>query len=77
MLTKEQCAELLRDVKANRKALDECKQHAFGEIPALFLGVKLHCCNCGGHMMAIEACQYTRGFEAAGGDPNQIITGFR
>ena len=67
----------LEDIKANRLKLDECKQHQFAEIPELFIGVKLECIKCGGKMDAIQACQYALGFEAAGGDPNQIIAGFR
>lgn len=67
----------LNDIKANRLKLDECKKHEFAEIPELFIGVKLTCKKCGGKMDALQACQYALGFEAAGGDPNQIIAGFR
>lgn len=69
--------ELYLAIKANRQLLDECKQHNFGELPPLAFRVMLACRNCGGHMDAVQATQYALGFEAAGGDPNQIIAGFR
>jgi len=64
-------------IKANRKKLDECKQHAFADVsPPFYLGQCFVCDNCGGHMQAVEACQYARGFHAAGGNPNLIIPNF-
>lgn len=64
-------------IKANRAKLDACPRHAFGELPPLAFGVKLTCQRCGGALGAIEAAQYARGFESAGGNPDEIITNFR
>jgi hydrogenase maturation factor HypF (carbamoyltransferase family) len=64
-------------IKANRRKLDECKQHAFIDAsPPYHMYHAFHCTNCGGHMQAIEAAQYARGFKAAGGNPNLIIPNF-
>jgi hypothetical protein len=70
--------QILENVKANRKLLDDCRKHSFiwPSVPLMFK-LKLECSNCGGRMDALEAAQYTRGFEAAGGNPNEIIEGFR
>lgn len=69
--------ELFEQIKANRAKLDACPRHAFGELPPLAFGVKLTCQRCGGTLGAIEAAQYARGFEAAGGNPDEIIADFR
>lgn len=69
--------ERMARIRANRTALDNCPRHAFGELPAMAFGMKLTCQRCGGVMDAIEAAAYARGFEAAGGNPDEIISDFR
>ena len=78
-MNKEQVAEVLAAIKRNRERLDGCKKHSFAypEDRALRFGEKLTCCNCGCVMDAVQAFVYCRGFEAAGGDPNEVIKGFR
>ncbi len=71
--------KLLAEIKANRDRLDNCPKHAF-DYPTdrpLQFGEKLTCRNCGGIMDAIGAFRYAQGFEAAGGNPNEVIPGFR
>ena len=70
---------LLAKIKANSLKLEQCKKHSF-DFPkglALQFGEKLTCSNCGGTMDAVQAFRYCEGFEAAGGNPNEIIDGFR
>lgn len=64
-------------IRINRKTLDQCKQHKFDEFPELYIGVRFKCANCGGQILATEAYQYALGFEAAGGNPNEVMAGFR
>lgn len=68
---------LLQRIKANREALNNCKQHSFVVPDAPFpFKLKLKCSNCGGWMDAIQAMEYARGWKAAGRDPNEIIPNF-
>lgn len=72
-------ALVLEEIKANQKRLDQCKRHHFPSWPqniSTHLGLKVDCCNCGGQMDARMAASYTRGYAAAGGDPNEIIPGW-
>lgn len=72
---------MLEEIRANQNRLDGCKRHHFptlppnGEIPVSF-ALKLDCSNCGGRIDALQAYAYARGYEAAGGDPNEIIPGW-
>ncbi len=72
-------ALLLEEIKANQQRLDECKRHHFPTWPSgisRHLGLKVDCCNCGGQLDARMAASYTRGYAAAGGNPNDIIPGW-
>lgn len=77
-MNREESAALFAEVKANQARLDRCKRHLFelGPPPYRF-GMKLTCQNCGGTIDAIKAFVYVQGYEAAGGDPNDVIPGFR
>ena len=70
---------LMAEIMANRKKLDECKVHSFGEIgePPYKLNMRLTCKHCNGMMKAIDAYQYVLGYKAAGGNPNDIIDNFQ
>lgn len=72
-------AEVLAAIKRNRERLEACKKHSFAypEDRPLQFGEKLTCTKCGGVMDAVQAFRYCEGFEAAGGDPNEVIKGFR
>ena len=77
-MDKQEAHELMEQIKANRVRLNNCPKHRFevGEPPYRF-GEKFTCCNCRGKMGAIYAFEYANGYAAAGGDPNDIIPGFR
>jgi hypothetical protein len=77
-MNKDEAAALFEQVKANRAKIDGCRKHRFdiGDPPYRF-GQKFVCANCGGEMDAVQAFRYCQGYEAAGGDPNEVIPGFR
>lgn len=72
---------MLEEIKANQQRLDECKRHHFPTLPdndtiRVAFRLKLTCSNCGGTIDALKAYAYARGYEAAGGNPNDIIPGW-
>lgn len=77
-MNREEAGALLAEVKANQNRLDGCARHLFeiGEPPYQF-GMKLTCQRCGGVIDAVKAFVYVQGYEAAGGDPNDVIPGFK
>lgn len=77
-MNKEESKALLAEIRANQKSLDECPRHFFdlGPPPYRF-GLKLTCQNCGGEMDAVKAFVYIQGYEAAGGNPNDVMPSFR
>lgn len=71
-------------VRANRDKLDACRRHLFeGAVPGIEGGVgamfgrKMECKACGGSMDLIAINHYVRGYEAHGGDGNDILPGWR
>lgn len=64
-------------IKENRAKLDACPRHDFGELPEIVFGLQLKCKRCEGLMDATRANDYARGYEAAGGNPDEIIANFR
>jgi hypothetical protein len=68
---------LFAEVKANAAKLTACKQHHvdLGEPPYKF-GMTCICTNCGGTMKAVDLFRYVQGFEAAGGNPNDVVPGY-
>ncbi len=77
-MDKEQTKQLLQQIRDNQKRLDECSKHKFAafDVP-MQLKQKLTCLRCGGKLDAIRAKYYVDGYEAAGGNPNEIIEGYR
>jgi hypothetical protein len=63
----------------NRDRLDACPRHFFPLPPStgIQLGVKLECERCGGKLDLVAINYYVRGYEAAGGDGNDIVSGWR
>lgn len=71
-------------VRDNRDKLDACKRHLFNsEIPgieggvAAMFGRKMECVNCGGSMDLTAINHYVRGYEAHGGNGDDILPGWR
>lgn len=64
--------------KANVIKLHNCKRHHFETaVRPLALGMKLTCDVCGGVIGTTQLAEYIRGYEAAGGNPNDIWPGYR
>lgn len=76
-LTLDQKTEAKRKFDAlreNQRKLDACAKHHFPNWPeVLTMGTKFECANCGGGMDAIHTYSYTKGYQAAGGNPVDII----
>jgi len=68
---------LWKEVKENRRALDSCKKHNFTPPKELKLGEIYTCNNCGGKLRLSDIGDYIRGYEAAGGNCNDIWLDFR
>lgn len=67
--------EMLSEIQANRISLDNCPRHKFnlGE-PPYQLGEKVQCLRCGGFMSLTNVGDYVRGYVAAMGNPDDIVT---
>lgn len=60
-------------LKANQDALDACPKHRFQIPKVLSLGTAVQCEHCKGAMQIIHAYSYTKGYQAAGGNPTDIM----
>ena len=76
--------ELYAKINENRKRLDACPRHFFGpDVPgieggvAAMFGRKIECRHCKGEMDLVALNYYVRGYEAAGGNGNDILPGWR
>ena len=75
---------LLAKAQENRKRLDACPRHYFpGPVPGIeegvgaMLGRKMVCTRCNGMMDLVALNFYVRGYEAHGGNGNDILPGWR
>lgn len=82
-MTEPNYAELFAAAQANRAKLDACPRHDFDVAgidfsdPMQLFGVNVRCLRCDGSMPLTEANGYTRGYEAAGRNPDSIFPNFR
>lgn len=74
---------LWAEAQANVERLNACPRHLFEMTdeqvnagPAALFGKKLECHRCNGRMDMIHVNQYVRGYEAAGGNANDILPGW-
>lgn len=80
-MNKDEAASLFEHIKRNRTKLDACPRHSFecamtpDEFRAAF-GQRLVCTRCNGAMLLTEIGQYIRGYEAAGGNADDIWPDF-
>ena len=68
--------KLLTEVKDNMARLRGCKRHLFEHSPYR-MGQRISCDNCGGLMRGPEIARYIFGYEAAGGDADDIWPDYR
>lgn len=63
------------EVTVNRLALEGCSQHQFASGPVQ-IGQRVQCLKCGGQLRLSDLGQYIQGWQARGGDPNDIFPGW-
>lgn len=66
---------LLAEVKANQAKRNGCSLHQFDVPEEIKLGQYYYCKNCGWKTRLPEISHYARGYQAAGGNPNEIMKG--
>lgn len=64
------------EVRANQAKLNACLRHTISPDPRK-LGERVTCIHCGGMMSVTDMSMYVKGYEAAGGDCDDIWPGFR
>lgn len=67
---------LLAEVQENRRRVDGGPRHRFEPIKVK-LGQRVRCGECGGEMRLPELGSYIAGYEAAGGNADDIWPGYR
>ena len=75
-LTRSDMDDILVQVRANHAKLDGCKRHRFDGGKKVALGMKCVCLDCGGTMSLTDAGWYVKGYEAAGGEADDIWPGY-
>lgn len=73
--TSDEAKRLWDEVKENIARLESCPRHQF-EAGTPALGEKIFCINCRGQMSHLDARQYLRGYQAAGGDADDVWPGW-
>ncbi len=73
--TSTEAKRLWDEVKENITRLEACPRHQF-EVGTVVPGEKVRCLNCRGQMSYLDAGQYLRGYQAAGGDPTDVWPGW-
>ena len=74
MISKETAQKIWEQVKENLSKLNSCSSHTFGDV----LGGKemthqsFPCKKCGGLMRSHDIFVYTKGYKAAGGNPDDV-----
>lgn len=69
--------DIWRSVKANRAKLKSCKRHGFTGGKITNLGDKYRCLHCGGTESLSNVAAYIEGYEAAGGNADDIWPGWQ
>lgn len=75
-VTRERMMKIWEDVKTNHAALNNCPQpHRFGRVEFQGgLARYVFCDNCGGRMSVMDALTFRRGYAAAGGNPELVMS---
>ena len=74
-LGRDEIRGIWEQVKANSAKLRSCNRHRF-EASQVKLGQKMICLNCGGTISLTDVGYYIRGYEANGGNADDIWPGF-
>lgn len=68
---------LWEEVKENSHRLEGCKRHRFEGGALEKLGQRYRCLDCKGQMGLTDIGSYISGYEAGGGDCNDVWPGYR
>lgn len=60
----------------NQTRLRGCDRHHFEEPAEIVLGMRLTCTKCGGYMRLSDIAMYLHGYQAAGGNTDDVILGW-
>lgn len=78
-LSRESILKRWEKAKANKRRLDACARHRFfsrSPSEGSPFGKSFVCLNCGGAMNFLSIGEYIEGYQAAGGNPNDIWPGW-
>jgi hypothetical protein len=74
-IPREEVLDIWAQVKANQVKLKACTKHRF-EGGLVKIGQQIVCLNCGGKMGLVQAGRYVEGYEAAGGNIDDVWPGY-
>jgi hypothetical protein len=78
MISKDEMQQLWEEVKENNRKWRRCPKHFFPHKDGVYgLRAKATCANCGAWADLSAVMDYTRGYVAAGGDPNDVFPDFK
>jgi hypothetical protein len=73
-------AQIIVKIRENLKKLKSCKRHNFGifkPTSGALYNVRYTCKNCGGEMKLGDIWKYISGYEAGGGNSEDILRGLK
>lgn len=70
-------ANMLATIRARHAREAACPKHRFEGLQSVRFGEKFTCLNCGVQMRLTDIGQYIRGYQAAGGDKDDIWPGWK
>lgn len=70
-LSRDEMLRIWVEVKANNRKLDACVKHRFSG-GTVKIGEKVTCLECGGNMMLVSVRDYIAGYQACGGNADDI-----
>lgn len=77
-MTADEIDELAGKIRADTAAWNACPKHRFPRLPGNGpLSTRVRCEVCGVERMLVDVVEYVRGYAAAGGDPDDVLPGWR
>jgi hypothetical protein len=80
-VTREEMLALAERAKDEARRWRECPRHEFDPLPTgsgtLLLGMRVACKRCRVERRIMDVIDYVRGYAAAGGDPEDVLPGYR
>lgn len=60
----------------NQAKLRSCDRHHFETPNPVVMGMRCTCTKCGGYMRLSDIATYLKGYQAAGGNPDEVVLGW-